>query len=364
MNGICREIFRAIHEGKWLSIEYRNREGKVTKYWVGIKGLDPVRKRLIVDGLHLVSLTIAELNIFIDSIQQAAIIDGSYCPINQELVDDIMLHPEKYANVFEQIPNLKILNYLTDCNKLDGTPYNCDYKLVRHFDEDSFTDGAYMLSEEQFGDIVKAFQYEATSKDSKIHLKQLGLNVISVNCREGLYILAYRLLRLDVKEKCMRVDEKLKFNQEYSVDGQKYSIGHFMDIEDLDLLNSPDADIEIIKDHITWSNPHINGINDMPYVFALGLDIPLDLENEYAGILDMYNEDEVTAPIRAFFGEFLKRPVRRKQYPIALLNRKVNLDQLLAINNAMKYPLTYVQGPPGTGKTNTILNTIITAFFN
>ena len=30
----------------------------------------------------------------------------------------------------------------------------------------------------------------------------------------------------------------------------------------------------------------------------------------------------------------------------------------------MKYPLTYVQGPPGTGKTNTILNTILTAFFN
>ena len=30
----------------------------------------------------------------------------------------------------------------------------------------------------------------------------------------------------------------------------------------------------------------------------------------------------------------------------------------------MKYPLAYVQGPPGTGKTNTIINTIATAFFN
>ena len=40
------------------------------------------------------------------------------------------------------------------------------------------------------------------------------------------------------------------------------------------------------------------------------------------------------------------------------------MDQLLAINNAMKYPLTYVQGPPGTGKTSTIINTIVTAFFN
>lgn len=326
MNGVCREVFRAIHEGKWLSIEYRNKDGKVTKYWIGIKNLDPKSKRMTVDGLHLVNFTIAELNIYIDSIQQAAMIDGSYCPVNQELVDDIMLHPEKYKGLFEQIPNLKILNYLSDCNRMDGTPYNCDYKLVQHFDEDSFVNGSCQLNDDQFGDIVKAFQYEANSKDGKTHLKQLGLNVISISCKEGLYILAYKRLRLDVKSKCMRADDKLTFNQEFSVDGQKLSIGHFMDIEDLDLLDEPGANIELIKDHITWNNPHISGINDMPYVFALGMDIPLDLESEYAGILDMYNEGKVTAPINAFFGDFLKRPVRRKQYPVALLNRKVNLD--------------------------------------
>ena len=43
--------------------------------------------------------------------------------------------------------------------------------------------------------------------------------------------------------------------------------------------------------------------------------------------------------------------------------KNINLDQLLAINNAMKYPLAYIQGPPGTGKTNTIINTIVTAIF-
>ena len=30
----------------------------------------------------------------------------------------------------------------------------------------------------------------------------------------------------------------------------------------------------------------------------------------------------------------------------------------------MRYPLAYVQGPPGTSKTNTIVNTLTTAFFN
>lgn len=74
-------------------------------------------------------------------------------------------------------------------------------------------------------------------------------------------------------------------------------------------------------------------------------------------------ESHIT-PVQAFFGELLRRPVRHKDYPMALRDPRVNLDQLLAINNAMKYPLTYVQGPPGTGKTSTILNTITTAFFN
>ena len=78
----------------------------------------------------------------------------------------------------------------------------------------------------------------------------------------------------------------------------------------------------------------------------------------------MYSGGEVTFPIKAFFGDLLKRPIRHRAYPIALVNHKINVDQLLAINNGMKYPVAYIQGPPGTGKTNTIINTISTAFFN
>jgi len=40
------------------------------------------------------------------------------------------------------------------------------------------------------------------------------------------------------------------------------------------------------------------------------------------------------------------------------------MDQLLAMNHAMRYPVSYVQGPPGTGKTKTIVNIIVTSFFN
>ena len=40
MNGIGRDIFKAVHEGKWLSIEYRNKSDSVTRYWIGIKEIN------------------------------------------------------------------------------------------------------------------------------------------------------------------------------------------------------------------------------------------------------------------------------------------------------------------------------------
>lgn len=364
MTSVCREIFKAIHEGKWLSIEYKNRDGRITKYWIGIKSMDLHRRQLVVDGLHLGELMVQELRIFVDSILQASLIAGSYCEINRELVEDIKLNPIKYAGLFDQIPNLKILSYLADCNRLDATPYSCEYKLVHCFDGDRLYNEEYKLNDAQFSDIVRAFQYQATSEDEKIRIKQLGLNVISVPVRQGLYVLAYRKLFLDVKSRIMRVDKEITFCREFTINGDKLSIRQFLDPADMDLLDEPEKNLEIIKDYITLNNPKLPGVDDMPYVIAIGMDNLLDLEHEYSAIQDMYDSDSVTAPIRAFFGEYLKRPLRKKQYPLALINRKVNLDQLLAINNAMKYPLAYVQGPPGTGKTNTIMNTIMTAFFN
>ena len=131
-------------------------------------------------------------------VQHAAIVEGSYCEVNRKLVEDIKLNPTKYAGVFDQIPNLKILNYLVDCNRLDATPYSCEYKLIHCFDADRFENGKYQLDDDQFAEIVRAFQYQTNSEDGKIRVKQLGLNAISVPVRQGLYVLAYHKLHLDV----------------------------------------------------------------------------------------------------------------------------------------------------------------------
>ncbi len=368
MNSIYRDIFRAIHEGKWLGIEYCNKENQITKYWIGIRNLNIAKRTLAVDGLHLSKYTTDTYDyIYIDSILSSKVIEGSYCPVNRELVRDIYLNPHKYKGLFDNTANLKILNYLEMCNRMDAVPYYLDFELVRFLDRESFKGDAYELSEEQFRTIVQNFQYKAEekrSKDGRLKIQQLAMNVLSIHTAKGLYVLAYRKLQLDVKRRVLRPDEEITICTEYTLDGTTENIRRYLDAEEYELLKNFEENQETIKDCITKRRGQRLGTDDMPYVIGLGMDIALDLHKEYESIVDMYHKNEVPVPIKAFFGDLLNRPIRKKAYPIALINQRVNMDQLLAINNGMKYPVAYIQGPPGTGKTNTIINTIATAFFN
>lgn len=368
MNSVYRDIFRAIHEGKWLSIEYRNKEEQVSRYWIGIYELHPKKRTLKVEGLHLGRYTTETFElIYMDSILSSSIVEGSYCPVNQRLVQDIYRNPHKYKELFDHTVNLKILNYLEMCNRMDTVPYYSDFDLIRYLDRESFCGGEYQLNEEQFCTIVKNFQYqtkEKREKGGKLRLQQLAMNVLSIHTPRGLYVLAYRKLQLDVKRRVLRPDDEIVICTEYTLDGIKENVRKYLDAEEYELLHDFEQNQERIKECITNHNRQGLGVDDMPYMIGLGMDIILDLHKEYEAVIDMYQNRQATVPLHAFFGEMVSRPVRRKAYPLVLADRKVNLDQLLAINNAMKYPVAYIQGPPGTGKTSTIINTILTAFFN
>jgi len=368
MDNICRELFRAIHEGKWLKIEYKNKSEEITRYWISVVDLEPYTRVLKVDGLHLGYYTVMRLDkIFLDSIISAEIVDGSFCERNEKLIEDIAMNPEKYVNIFKQNANLKILSYLEMCNKLDGSTYETDFELIHYLDRDTITDDVYELSEEQFKLIVKYFQYNKDKKKFEgggLQIKNLAMNVLSVHTNKGLHVLAYRKLGLDVKARALKPAKEITICTQYTIAGETQNIRKFLEAEEYELLSEFEKNQEVIKDAIASHLQGCEQVDDIPYIIGLGLDVALDLNSEYKAILDMYGEDEVSTPIKAFFGELLAKPRRSKAYPIALINENINLDQLLAINNAMKFPCAYIQGPPGTGKTNTIKNTIITAFFN
>ena len=368
MNSVYRDIFRAIHEGKWLNIEYRNKEEKITKYWIGIRDLNVAKRTLAVDGLHLSRFTTDSYEyIYIDSILSSQVVEGSFCPVNGELVRDIYLNPHKYKTLFDHAANLKILNYLEMCNRMDTTPYYSDFELVRFLDRESFKGDCYELTAEQFRTIVKNFQHKMEQKarpDGTLVIQQLGMNVLSIHTGKGLYVLAYRKLQLDVKRRVLRPDDEITICTEYIMGDLKENIRKYLDAEEYELLKDFEKNQEKIKDCVTKHNRQVMGVDDMPYIIGLGMEVILDLHREYQAVIERYHAGESTVPIKAFFGDLVSRPVRIKAYPITLINQNINLDQLLAINNAMKYPVAYIQGPPGTGKTNTIINTIVTAFFN
>lgn len=96
MNAICQDIFRAIHENKWLSIEYKNKQDEITKYWIGIIDVEPINRTLKVEGLHLGKLSTMKLNIYIDSILSSSVVDGSFFEVPISLKEDIQLNSHKY----------------------------------------------------------------------------------------------------------------------------------------------------------------------------------------------------------------------------------------------------------------------------
>ena len=370
MNTISKDIFRSIHEGKWLYVEYQNSDDEKTKDWISINNINIEKKSLEVTGLHLGNFTTKNLFMFVDKILATQIMDGTFYHTNKTLLEDIDVYPEKYSFIFSNIVNLKTLNYLADCNKLADLPkINNEYTLIKKLDATKIQNHRYNLDDEQFKLIVNSFKKTASIKKEKNinSIIQLALNVLSVHTPKGLYVLAYREVMFDVAKRSLLSGNKIKICTEFCVDGTtKQSIQNFIQSDEMEYLENIDQIPEFVKDLIT-ENIHGNknySVDDCPYFICLQRNTNINLEKEYEAIIDMYANDNVTIPIQAFFGELHSVKANSETLPIALIDRNVNLDQLLAIHNAINYPVAYIQGPPGTGKTTTIINTIITAFFN
>ena len=163
-------------------------------------------------------------------------------------------------------------------------PYKTDYALIQHLDGDSFSGGRLPLNDAQFREIVENFQQRSQCPASqKLCIQQLALNLISVDTQKGLYVLAYRPLALDVKKRELRALEEIVLCREFTIQGEKVSLRQFLDPEDYDLLDHLEQNLERIKDRITAGNPQLRGVNDMPYLVAIGRDIHVDLDYEYRG---------------------------------------------------------------------------------
>ena len=151
---------------------------------------------------------------------------------------------------------------------------------------------------------MRNFQYQSESdgrEDGRLQIRQLAMNVLSIHMTKGLYVLAYRKLHLDVKQRALKPEEEITICTEFGIKEErgrrpvelvtKQSIRRFLDGDEYELLADFEANQERIKDCIMRRMPRGScNVDDMPYIIGLEADIALDLHKEYQAVMKLYRK--------------------------------------------------------------------------
>lgn len=386
MNNIGKTLLKGIFHKLWIKIEYKNKDGEITHYMIGIKKIDPLRKLITCDAFNLkYGSNTKELFVLFDSIQSAVICENTYYDTPDELIEKIKDEKEEFVFLNVMETNENILDYYSDCSRLDTVPYITKYGLVSGIDgQELDKNKSYELNEEQFKIFVNnAFFSEENKKKKKEkglenYIVELVVNNLSIYTPKGLYVLAYQNLVLDIENKRLVASPDVHINKEFAYDGEKRELRHIESIHKF-LAEEDYYLLENIKDNIKKIDSAIKKYNksrvstyreevktdSRPFIFNLGKRLIVDINKEFAGIREMiHNVDEMSYPIQMFFGATNLKLKRAMNYPIFTVDDRYNIDQINAINIGLKSPVSYIQGPPGTGKTQTLLNAILSAVFN
>ncbi len=382
-----RFIRQAIIHNYWLKIEYKNKNEEITKYMIGINNINSHTKKMDVDCFNIMYSDKVDLRtIFYDNILSVEICENTYHKTPEWFLKNYLTYPNFYSFLNDSNNNINILDYYLDCHKLDTVPYISNYSLVSGLDKEVIADQkTYKLDDEKFKKLTeKIFNKTNNSKNKEkgsfeIDI-QLAMNVLSIyDQSKGLYVLAYKPLKLDIKNKTLVALGDVVVNKEFAYDKNtgdiknKDSVSKFLPEDELYLLDKFEENKDKILESIHLYNDTKNSTyakeiktDEKPYIFSLAKNIIVDLNNEFIGIKKMIEspDEYMTLPIKAFLGYSDIKKISRAKMPVFVIREKYDIDQINAIHNGMKSYISYIQGPPGTGKTNTILNAIITAMFN
>lgn len=378
---IARETLKAINQNKWLKIKYKNQQGEETLFMVGIKDINYYKQSFIVDSFNIqYSTAVSERTIYYKSIESAEVVDGTFHKTPKKLIDNMAKNPELYSFIDADMVNEDVLDYYSECFKLDNVPYKTDYGLIRSLDNDTLMENdTYALSEEQFKELTLSLYSKndkLKKKEGKLNDLKLVMNRLSIKTKRGLYVLAYRELELDIEKKVLVPSQDTVINTEFAFDSDTsdaknvMSITRFLPEESKYLLDDFDKnEKEIHKTIIEYNDlgnkSYTNILDSKPYIINLCMNLTVDIDAQFAGIKKMIaNPSEMSMPIKTFFGNPDPKGLRRMTYPIYVVDDKYNIDQINAINVAVKSSASYIQGPPGTGKTQTLLNLIFTVMYN
>jgi hypothetical protein len=234
-------IGKAIREGKYLNIGYKNNRGEYTQFWISILDI-PATDELRVNMFNVTKDDpIFDAKIFVSGIQSADILRFSHYDVSESLIKKLeederleMYNVTRYDN--------SILNYCLECYKANKDPFLHKTHLIAGLDLTAFENtNPYPLTAEQQKQIIK----EVYQNDYKKHYDyELALSEFSIDLSsKGKFVVAFRKLTFDPVKKTLHVSSKTHFNSNFYIQRIRYTLSYYSDLSPADFEANCEAAI-------------------------------------------------------------------------------------------------------------------------
>ncbi|MBZ0247260.1 MAG: hypothetical protein K8H85_15070 [Cyclobacteriaceae bacterium] len=126
-------IGKAIREGKYLNITYKNQNGEITPFWICVLDIN-AHDELRVNMFNVTKDNpILNGKIFISEIQSAEILKFSHYEVSDELIEKLEHDESLQIYNFHRYDN-NILNYYLECYKANKDPFLHKTHLIQGLD--------------------------------------------------------------------------------------------------------------------------------------------------------------------------------------------------------------------------------------
>lgn len=192
------KLSKAIKEGKWLNISYVNQNKENTFYWIAIKDIDFINKKLFVSIFnHNKALNTIDNWIYYENIKSADVIDFTSYDNNDKLIIKIENNLDKCEWLNYDHFNNNILNYYTECNTFDNDPSQKEYSLIDGIDLKKLRmNKIYKLNDIQAKRIISdIYHYDLTKINNTFYT--LAVNCLSISEGKNKFVICYYILTFD-----------------------------------------------------------------------------------------------------------------------------------------------------------------------
>lgn len=223
-------LFQSILDNKWVEVDYVNSKGENTNYYIGIIDIDPNLGRIYCEIFnayknHMLENKSTENFINFKGIKKATELTQSYFKTPESLFSKIQddggvsqfLETDKYDN--------NILKYLSDAYELDTDPYLKDTICLPGIDLKTLAfEKKVALSQENFNLLLDNVFKKDSQDSQRIYKKtDLAINSFSIDINGKQYVVAYRCLCLNFKDKTLVMSPKSNINKSFLIEEDKKS---------------------------------------------------------------------------------------------------------------------------------------------